>query len=718
MSITRAEFDKAYQAIRLNDKDFNSKYIVVLFYLEQHLLSNARPYLGQIINELNQAQDLALFEALKSEMTRRHDPKRGGYGAATEIRNEDLSHLISLLQKLYKNGIKAAEAWILKTGDHHSVLLKWIDRYHEAYDKLANMFFQGGFNVPKDLDYALICFKKSYELNRQVNTANMIGRIYYEQQKYDDALDYFKKASDGGNQYGSFNAGLIYHSGLGKTSKNLPEAERLYKQAIQRVPHSQEFPGAHYQLARVYQSLHENEKGQTNRSYGKSNLELSKENYKIASDSKEGHALAAFELAKLYQAEKNYNNAEIYFKKAEVKGHAESQIMLWDLYKALNRPEAGVYLDKCASAGNAQALYERGFQHELKEEYEFAFLNFYKANQKGLALAKEKLTDKKTRLSGYFSLCELLKEEKDTFETAFKAMQPYLTLQQNMGYYFLNAEFLLEALDRTIDSDVGEAPFQKLEFLGDGVLTTAIREYFVDEAPEDWRVGDFEYATQSLLANKIVLPEIAKKLKLAELIELDETEGSHTVTDKMQADALEALIGAIFQDYGDSEIADSTSYYMRAREVVHNLWKPWLEKALQEKPRSMAIQKEKMPVLATAVASQPPSIPATQKKNGVRSLSPATQRVFCATHRNVTADEFSIAVPKMSNVNNRNVGKNGDTVLMTLLRNKQLRPEHEVLKIKTLLHYRASWNAPNNKGETADGLLKEMHPEMLLAFFK
>lgn len=408
-------------------------------------------------------------------------------------------------------------------------------------------------------------------------------------------------------------------------------------------------------------------------------------------------------MASIFQNEKDDKNAERYFKKAADEGHSGSKVSLWKLYNSKNQADlANHYLESAVIAGNAEAIYQMGLQCEKRKDYNSAFKHIYKAMMSGNALAKETLNRSGAMLASYYSLYKAMEQKGDTFDERLQEMSQYLILQKALGYYFVNGKHLLDALDRTIDPDTKEAPYQKLEFLGDGVLSTAIRERFVDKAPKSWLVGDLEKATQPLLSNTGILPKVAKKLKLSALINLDENEKNRPVTDKMQADAMEALIGAVFQDYGFSKTDNSDNYYVKAKFVVYRLWEPYLATALKADPRSILKQSVENTSNAAKNTHHPQPVKPT------RSLSPASQRVFCILGTGTPLPTFSKALSQMSDINCRNIGKRGDTALMTLVRKDIV----QTPKVKALLKHGALWTATNNEGKSAEKLLETVHPNM------
>jgi hypothetical protein len=92
-------------------------------------------------------------------------------------------------------------------------------------------------------------------------------------------------------------------------------------------------------------------------------------------------------------------------------------------------------------------------------------------------------------------------------------------------------------------------------------------------------------------------------------------------------------------------------------------------------------------------------------------LSPRTQKMFSSIKLR-TVEKFEAIVANVPDINCCNIGKNGDTALMTILRSKKLRrklmdgDEKEILKIQILIKYGASWTIQNKVGETAEDLLK------------
>lgn len=129
-------------------------------------------------------------------------------------------------------------------------------------------------------------------------------------------------------------------------------------------------------------------------------------------------------------------------------------------------------------------------------------------------------------------------------------------LEHKLGVHFKNHDLLLEAL--THRSYLNERPDwhlnhnERLEFLGDAVLELIVTEYLFKnyKDPEgvltSWRAA---------LVNSVMLAEIAKKTDLNEFVLLShgEKRDAGRARQYILANALEAIIGAIYLDQGYEE---------------------------------------------------------------------------------------------------------------------------------------------------------------------
>lgn len=148
-------------------------------------------------------------------------------------------------------------------------------------------------------------------------------------------------------------------------------------------------------------------------------------------------------------------------------------------------------------------------------------------------------------------------------------------LEARLGYEFLNRGLLIEA--RTHKSyyheqkAAGTGHNERLEFLGDAILGLIIVEYLFRERE------DFTEAVlaklKSYLVSEPVLSHVARSLEIGEYILLgkgEESTGGRTKK-SILADALEAVIGAVYLDSG----------YEKAREIVLAFFKDKIDGVIE-----------------------------------------------------------------------------------------------------------------------------------------
>jgi ribonuclease-3 len=137
-------------------------------------------------------------------------------------------------------------------------------------------------------------------------------------------------------------------------------------------------------------------------------------------------------------------------------------------------------------------------------------------------------------------------------------------LQDGLGYRFQNARLLQQALTHRSHSTPHN---ERLEFLGDGVLNCLIAaELYTRFAT--LREGELSRLRASLVREQR-LHELAARLSLGDYLRLGEGElkSGGFRRPSILADALEAMIGAVFLDGG----------FEAARQVVAGLYQPLLE---------------------------------------------------------------------------------------------------------------------------------------------
>ena len=121
------------------------------------------------------------------------------------------------------------------------------------------------------------------------------------------------------------------------------------------------------------------------------------------------------------------------------------------------------------------------------------------------------------------------------------------SLSLQLEYTFKNGALLAEALTHRSAASVNN---ERLEFLGDGILNFIIAARLFEQYP-DIDEGDLSRLRASLV-NKDSLADIAKILELGQYIKLGsgELKSGGRRRDSILADAVEAILGAVYIDSG------------------------------------------------------------------------------------------------------------------------------------------------------------------------
>ena len=131
-------------------------------------------------------------------------------------------------------------------------------------------------------------------------------------------------------------------------------------------------------------------------------------------------------------------------------------------------------------------------------------------------------------------------------------------LAQRLGHAFARPERLAAALThRSYSAEAGQpelAESQRLEFLGDAVLGAIAAEWLVERRP-DWREGPLT-KVRSRLTNAAALARVARRLELGRFLRLGRGEAREGGRDRdsLLADALEAVLGALWLDGGAAAV--------------------------------------------------------------------------------------------------------------------------------------------------------------------
>ena len=149
-------------------------------------------------------------------------------------------------------------------------------------------------------------------------------------------------------------------------------------------------------------------------------------------------------------------------------------------------------------------------------------------------------------------------------------------LQKKIGYSFKDLSYLDQAMTHSSYTNeqrvkgISAPSNERLEFLGDAVLQIAISEYLYENFKK-YREGALTKMRQRLVCEK-TLAKIAKGLALGDYLILghgEEQNGCRT-RPKILADALEALIGAVYLDSRRAVNDEATKVvlYLFSEEII------------------------------------------------------------------------------------------------------------------------------------------------------
>lgn len=148
------------------------------------------------------------------------------------------------------------------------------------------------------------------------------------------------------------------------------------------------------------------------------------------------------------------------------------------------------------------------------------------------------------------------------------ADSPAAAVESALGHEFGDPDLLIEALThRSLSAEEpGEASNERLEFLGDAVLGLVVAE----ELHTGFILTEGEMSmVRAAVVNESTLAAIATGLGLGPALRLgkgEDASGGRTKT-QILADALEAVIGAVYLDAG----------FKRARKVIRRHWSEVIE---------------------------------------------------------------------------------------------------------------------------------------------
>jgi ribonuclease-3 len=133
-------------------------------------------------------------------------------------------------------------------------------------------------------------------------------------------------------------------------------------------------------------------------------------------------------------------------------------------------------------------------------------------------------------------------------------------LENRINYHFTDQSLLFQAVKhRSFLTETGEERLQsneRLEMLGDSVLGLVVTDYLFNNFPDHEEGGLTNL--KSLLVNRKILSQIARQAGLGKYIYLNEAEerSGGRERESILADAVEAIIGAIYLDGGLEAASD------------------------------------------------------------------------------------------------------------------------------------------------------------------
>jgi ribonuclease-3 len=144
-------------------------------------------------------------------------------------------------------------------------------------------------------------------------------------------------------------------------------------------------------------------------------------------------------------------------------------------------------------------------------------------------------------------------------------------LEKRLGYRFADLRLLEQALTHR---SRGAENYERLEFLGDGVLGCAVADELYARFPQ-LSEGKLTRLRASLVREE-ALAEVAKTLGVAEFLRLGEGElaAGPEARPSILADAVEAILGAVFLDGG----------YDAARKAVLSAFGPLIDRLDPDRP--------------------------------------------------------------------------------------------------------------------------------------
>ncbi len=143
-------------------------------------------------------------------------------------------------------------------------------------------------------------------------------------------------------------------------------------------------------------------------------------------------------------------------------------------------------------------------------------------------------------------------------------------VQKNLGYEFHDLNFLKIALThRSYSSEYGlKYCNERMEFLGDGILSAVVSEYLYNKYGED-NEGKLSQIKAQIVSAKS-LSTWSKKIKLDKFILISKSEDSNFARQResLLCDSFEAIIGAIYLDSNFETVKNFIHKFLSLEQTV------------------------------------------------------------------------------------------------------------------------------------------------------
>ncbi|MFH0948254.1 MAG: ribonuclease III [Elusimicrobiota bacterium] len=164
-------------------------------------------------------------------------------------------------------------------------------------------------------------------------------------------------------------------------------------------------------------------------------------------------------------------------------------------------------------------------------------------------------------------------------------------LQKTLGVKFKNQKFLDVALTHksyAIENNLKEFN-ERMEFLGDSVLSTATAVYLYSKYP-NYDEGKLSKIKSSAVS-RTTLQEIAKKLELGKFVKISKSEESTGGREKesILANTMEAVICALFLDSGYEKTEKFIHKLLDKQKINVSDCKSELQEVVQSKHRTIPV---------------------------------------------------------------------------------------------------------------------------------